>query len=213
MSRRETSFCVYTTMIGRYENLNEQPIAKSSGVPFICLTDDETLVSDSWTIRLVTPCFPSDPVRSQREVKIRPQLHLPDFPASFYIDNSILLTETPELIWERYGTGASGISLPSHSDRESVLDEFLAVTAAGLDDTARVYEQLNHYQLDNYGVLEERPYWTAIMLREIDGLSYEEIAEMMDCPIGTVRSRIFRAREAIAGKLKPLLDTGPDRRW
>ncbi|MBL8488105.1 MAG: RNA polymerase sigma factor RpoE [Rhodocyclaceae bacterium] len=54
---------------------------------------------------------------------------------------------------------------------------------------------------------------TAIMLREIDGLSYEEIAEMMDCPIGTVRSRIFRAREAIAGKLKPLLDTGPDRRW
>lgn len=54
---------------------------------------------------------------------------------------------------------------------------------------------------------------TAIMLREIDGLSYEEIAQMMDCPIGTVRSRIFRAREAIAGKLRPLLDTGPDRRW
>ncbi len=54
---------------------------------------------------------------------------------------------------------------------------------------------------------------TAIMLREIDGLSYEEIAQMMECPIGTVRSRIFRAREAIAGKLRPLLDTGPDRRW
>ena len=54
---------------------------------------------------------------------------------------------------------------------------------------------------------------TAITLREIDGLSYEEIAEVMDCPIGTVRSRIFRAREAIALKLRPLLDTGPDRRW
>ena len=54
---------------------------------------------------------------------------------------------------------------------------------------------------------------TAVTLREIDGLSYEEIAQVMDCPIGTVRSRIFRAREAIAGKLKPLLDTGPDRRW
>ena len=54
---------------------------------------------------------------------------------------------------------------------------------------------------------------TAITLREIDGLSYEEIAEVMDCPIGTVRSRIFRAREAIAQKLRPLLDTGPDRRW
>lgn len=54
---------------------------------------------------------------------------------------------------------------------------------------------------------------TAISLREIEGLSYEEIAQVMDCPIGTVRSRIFRAREAIAAQLRPLLDTAPDRRW
>jgi RNA polymerase sigma factor (sigma-70 family) len=54
---------------------------------------------------------------------------------------------------------------------------------------------------------------TAITLREIDGLSYEEIAQVMDCPIGTVRSRIFRARDAIAAKLRPLLDAAPDRRW
>ena len=47
---------------------------------------------------------------------------------------------------------------------------------------------------------------TAIMLREVDGLSYEEIATAMDCPIGTVRSRIFRAREAIDLRLKPLLE-------
>lgn len=46
----------------------------------------------------------------------------------------------------------------------------------------------------------------AITLREMEGLSYEEIAQVMDCPIGTVRSRIFRAREAIDGKLEPLLD-------
>ncbi len=54
---------------------------------------------------------------------------------------------------------------------------------------------------------------TAITLREIEGLSYEEIATVMECPVGTVRSRIFRAREAVAEKLKPLLDTGKDRRW
>ncbi|MBS0338229.1 MAG: RNA polymerase sigma factor RpoE [Proteobacteria bacterium] len=54
---------------------------------------------------------------------------------------------------------------------------------------------------------------TAIQLREIEGMSYEDIAQIMNCPIGTVRSRIFRAREAIAEKLKPLLDTGDDRRW
>jgi RNA polymerase sigma-70 factor (ECF subfamily) len=54
---------------------------------------------------------------------------------------------------------------------------------------------------------------TAVTLREIEGLTYEEIADVMDCPIGTVRSRIFRAREAIAEKLRPLLDIAPDKRW
>jgi RNA polymerase sigma-70 factor (ECF subfamily) len=54
---------------------------------------------------------------------------------------------------------------------------------------------------------------TAITLREIEGLSYEEIANVMGCPIGTVRSRIFRARDAIAAELRPLLGTDKDRRW
>lgn len=53
----------------------------------------------------------------------------------------------------------------------------------------------------------------AILLREIEGLSYDEIAVVMACPIGTVRSRIFRAREAIATRLRPLLDTQQGRRW
>ncbi|MDH4093943.1 MAG: RNA polymerase sigma factor RpoE [Betaproteobacteria bacterium] len=54
---------------------------------------------------------------------------------------------------------------------------------------------------------------TAIQLREIEGMSYEDIARIMECPIGTVRSRIFRAREAIAERLRPLLDTRKDQRW
>ncbi len=53
----------------------------------------------------------------------------------------------------------------------------------------------------------------AITLREIEGLSYEEIATVMSCPIGTVRSRIFRARESIAAELRPLLDIDDNRRW
>ncbi|WP_298010867.1 RNA polymerase sigma factor RpoE [Aquabacterium olei] len=53
----------------------------------------------------------------------------------------------------------------------------------------------------------------AIVLREIEGLSYDEIAELMNCPIGTVRSRIFRARETIAQRLRPLLDTKQGERW
>ena len=55
--------------------------------------------------------------------------------------------------------------------------------------------------------------WSAIVMREIDGLSYEEIAAAMDCPIGTVRSRIFRARESIAAKIKPLLEPKGSKRW
>lgn len=54
---------------------------------------------------------------------------------------------------------------------------------------------------------------SAIQLRELEGMSYEEIAKLMDCPIGTVRSRIFRAREAIAERLRPLLDPAKDKRW
>lgn len=54
---------------------------------------------------------------------------------------------------------------------------------------------------------------TAIILREIEGMSYEDIAQTMECPIGTVRSRIFRAREAIAAQLRPVLDTDSERRW
>ncbi|RYF65156.1 MAG: sigma-70 family RNA polymerase sigma factor, partial [Comamonadaceae bacterium] len=53
----------------------------------------------------------------------------------------------------------------------------------------------------------------AVTLREIEGMSYEEIAEVMSCPIGTVRSRIFRAREAISARVKPMLDSQSGKRW
>ena len=53
----------------------------------------------------------------------------------------------------------------------------------------------------------------AITLREIEGMSYEEIATALDCPIGTVRSRIFRAREAISGRIKPMLERQTGKRW
>ncbi|MBB6091795.1 RNA polymerase sigma-70 factor (ECF subfamily) [Povalibacter uvarum] len=88
---------------------------------------------------------------------------------------------------------------PEQHDRQARLKD--ADTPEGVLLTDEIRGVVEH-------ALEQLPedLRTAIVLRELEGLSYEEIAEAMDCPVGTVRSRIFRAREAIDKKLKPLLD-------
>ena len=83
--------------------------------------------------------------------------------------------------------GESALKEYASPERELLTDEIQRVVAKAIDELP---DDLK----------------TAITLRELEGMSYEEIADAMDCPIGTVRSRIFRAREAIDSKLKPLLD-------
>jgi FkbM family methyltransferase len=129
------------------------------------LTDDPNLRSDTWQVRFVPRLFGMDPVRSQRDLKIRPHLYLPEFEVSLYIDNDVLLREQPRQIFELFDR-SRGFCLPHHSYRETVLDEFLAVAEAGLDDQGRIFEQLNHYVIDCPEVLEERPLWTGILLRD-----------------------------------------------
>ncbi len=79
-------------------------------------------------------------------------------------------------------------------------------------ETALMTKQIAQTVNDTVAALPEE-LRTAITLRELEGLSYEEIATLMQCPIGTVRSRIFRARETISEKLKPLLDAKEGKRW
>jgi RNA polymerase sigma-70 factor (ECF subfamily) len=83
---------------------------------------------------------------------------------------------------------------------------------ARLKDRATPEHELLRQEIEQtvFATVEQLPedLRTAITLREVDGLSYEEIAEAMNCPIGTVRSRIFRARDAIDQKLRPLLAGG-----
>lgn len=157
--------CVYTTLIGNYEKLNEQRVAENSCIEFICLTDDAELKSETWQIRQVSPVFTMDPVRSQRDLKIRPNLHLPEFDQTLYIDNSVILTQTPESLFEAY-LGDAAFAVPTHSYRATVLDEFLEVSRLGLDDQGRIFEQLNHYLVHHAEILEEQPYWSAILLRD-----------------------------------------------
>jgi FkbM family methyltransferase len=158
--------CVYTTLLGNYERINEQPVAAGLPIPFICLTDDPDLRSESWQMRLVQPAFRSDPVRSQRDLKIRPHIHLPEFARSLYIDNSVILEQPPDRLLEMGAAAPEGFVMPHHSFRQTVLDEFLEVAQLGLDDNNRVFEQLNHYLLNCPEVLEEQPWWTAIMVRD-----------------------------------------------
>ncbi len=169
--------CVYTTMFGGYERLNEQPMAAGSSVPFICLTDDPDLRSESWQLRLVSPLFGMDPIRSQRDYKIRPHVHLPDFDQSLYIDNSVHLTQPAERLFENF-VPLSGICLPAHSYRDLVLDEFLEVSRLGYDDQNRIFEQLNHYVLDCPELLQEKPFWTAILLRDHHNQAVRNMAEI-----------------------------------
>ena len=97
---------------------------------------------------------------------------------------------------------------PPASDIDSQDAESYGVGVA-LRENASPEKLLMRDQLKDviFNTIEELPddLKTAITLREIEGMSYEEIAESMDCPVGTVRSRIFRAREAIDDKMKPLL--------
>ncbi len=162
----EMKTCVYTVLVGGYEALNEQAVAGQSRIPFICLTDDPTLSSTTWKVVRVPTAFPMDPIRSQRLLKICPHgvEALAGFDRSLYIDNSVILTATPEEIIDRYETTA-GIGLPTHSFRDSVMDEFVEVARLGLDEQARIFEQLNHYLTQGEPSLAEKPHWTAVLLR------------------------------------------------
>jgi len=95
------------------------------------------------------------------------------------------------------------------TDDVDVEDATFMVGAERMQDNATPEHEMMRQEIEQsvFSTVQELPeeLRTAITLREVDGLSYDEIALAMDCPIGTVRSRIFRAREAIDEKLRPLL--------
>lgn len=109
-----------------------------------------------------------------------------------------------------------GRSMPTVSDQalndEDEPDERLMAQDISTPESELLSKQVAYAVNEAVEALPEE-LRQAITLREIEGMSYEEIAEAMGCPIGTVRSRIFRAREAIASKLRPILGTSEDRRW
>jgi hypothetical protein len=159
-----TPRAVYTALLGDYEELSEQSVAPASDVPFICLTDRDDLVSDTWTIIKVELPFPFDLVRSQRYFKILGHPALDGYDETLYIDNSVHLEATPEDILDTWLDDAD-FSLHRHSFRERVIDEFDEIVRLNYDDAARVNEQLLHYAEAYPDVLLEQPYWNGMLAR------------------------------------------------
>jgi hypothetical protein len=157
--------CVYTALTGRYEPLGEQPMARGSALPFICFTDDPTLTSETWQIRPIAPLFANDHIRNQRDIKLHPHRHLPEFATSLYIDNSVRLTAPPEDILAAADL-ATGLCLPPHSFRETLRGEFETVLEHRLDEPARVRELLELVTREAPHLLRERPFWSGVMIRD-----------------------------------------------
>ena len=164
VSKNSIKRCVYTVLIGDYEDLNYQPAFEKSDIDWICFTDNSTLKSDCWKISLVDRRIPDDQIRSARYLKIMGPEILHDYDESLYIDNSVILSVLPEKLIED-GLSHSDFSLPLHSFRETVSDEFDEVNEIGLDDPSRVSEQRAAYARVLTRVLDEKPYWTAILAR------------------------------------------------
>ncbi|MFW8565711.1 RNA polymerase sigma factor RpoE [Orrella sp. 11846] len=114
--------------------------------------------------------------------------------------------------WMTAQTRRPSVPNLSQSDSDETFDEIENLTDSNTPESILAGQEVAACVNEAIEQLPEE-LRTAIVLREIEGLSYEEIAQTMDCPIGTVRSRIFRAREAIAQKLRPLLQQHGDRRW
>jgi hypothetical protein len=195
---------VYTALVGEYEALNEQPIAERSAVPFVCFTDSPSLTSSSWKIERIIAPMPSDPIRSARRLKIMGHPLLNDYDESLWIDNSVVLRETPETILEAWLDGADLVS-PLHGFRSKLIDEFGAVVESGFDDSSRVFEQLRHYLDERPHILEEQPLFTALLARR----STDAVRDASEDWFADVLR--YSRRDQLS--LLAALDRSPDLRW
>lgn len=157
--------CVYTVILGRYDALLDPTEGSAAGAEFICFTDDPTLSSDVWDIRLVEPSFPTDIVRSARMLKILGHESLSEYDVTVYMDASVRLRTPPGQLVSAWLESDHDMALANHSFRAHLVDEFDEVVRLNYDDRGRIYEQLVDYATFTPDLLLERPVWTGILIR------------------------------------------------
>ena len=159
-------------------------------------------------VKMITR-YVSDPSEAQdvaQETFIKAYRALPKFrgDSSFYTWIYRIGANTAKNYLVAQGRRPPGSDIDAQDAEQYGFDSSLRET-----DTPEGIAQRDEIERTVFEAIENLPddLRTAITLRELDGLSYEEIAQAMECPVGTVRSRIFRAREAIDNRLRPLLDS------
>ena len=162
----EKAYCVYTAVLGGYEEINAQPVAHESKIEFLCFTDDAKAKSETWKIIRVDPVFPYDSIRSARTIKIAAHRYLPpEYSSSLYIDNSIKLKTIPAKIFRDFSLDDNDLYLRKHSFREKVLDEYEEVLRVNYDNFNLIIEQLNVYSMIDPGLFNDKPIATGFILR------------------------------------------------
>jgi len=131
----------------------------------ICLTDDPTLSSSSWQMRVIPRRLPADTVRSARRCKILAHEYLPEYDETLYVDNTVELRTSPEAVFDALLPESSAMALLRHSWHGPLREEFDDVRALGLDVDWRCQEQIHDYARTDPDGLEAPTLWTGILLR------------------------------------------------
>ncbi len=205
---------VYTALLGGYEVLQEQPAA-GPDVEFLCFTDDPELTSETWQIVVVEPEFPLDLPRSVRCLKIgRRHVRLADRDETLWIDNRVILQQPATRIFDELLDG-SDLTVFRHSFRDTVLQEFDAVVSHGLDEPARVYEQLLHYAETDPDVLDLAPWWGGFLLRRWTDPVRDAMGVWLDHVLRYSRRDQLSFRTATRGleRVRVLLDDNRESEW
>jgi hypothetical protein len=141
---------VYTVLYGKRNRLLEQPVRRDSALDFIAFVDDDTVRSDTWTLRKRPPIIPTDLERSSRFPKICAHRFLPEYEASLYIDTKVRLKQRPEAIFDALLQDDDTIACILHDERTEIFAEAEAVIYNGFDRADICKAQLDAYRRDGY---------------------------------------------------------------
>lgn len=160
----------YSVLLGAYEEpqahpLPDEPDGSTTG-PRVLVTDNPDLQRPGWTVRVVSPVLPSDPIRSARYLKLHPHVLFPEWTGSLYVDNSVQLLRPPEEVAQALRGDGASLGLLAHSYRQTLGDEFDEVLRLRYDSAERLGEQRAAYQEEDPEALTSRPLWTGMMFRD-----------------------------------------------